>query len=78
MKEFNVTLNMHNYVDFEEVSYIGVWKLYYLDLISKATGEIVTIPMTEEQFDTLLLEMEENIKCLKNELQFLKTGVVIY
>lgn len=60
MNEFNVTLNMHNYFDFDRVYYEKRYGLYYLGLVSKATGEIIEIPMTNEQFDILLEEMQEN------------------
>ena len=36
------------------------YDLFYLSLVSKATGEIIEIPMTNEQFDMLLEEMQEN------------------
>ena len=60
MNEFNVTLNMHNYFDFDKVYYEKRYDLFYLSLVSKATGEIIEIPMTNEQFDILLEEMQEN------------------
>ena len=60
MNEFNVILNMHNYFDFDRVYYEKRYDLFYLSLVSKATGEIIEIPMTNEQFDILLEEMQEN------------------
>ena len=60
MNKFNVTLNMHNYFDFDKVYYEKRYDLFYLSLVSKATGEIIEIPMTNEQFDILLEEMQEN------------------
>ena len=60
MNKFNVTLNMHNYFDFDKVYYEKRYDLFYLSLVSKATGEIIEIPMTNEQFDMLLEEMQEN------------------
>jgi len=60
MNEFNVTLNMHNYFDFDRAYYEKRYDLFYLSLVSKATGEIIEIPMTNEQFDILLEEMQEN------------------
>lgn len=60
MNEFNVTLNMHNYFDFDRVYYEKRYDLFYLNLVSKATGEIIEIPLTNEQFDILLEEMQEN------------------
>ena len=60
MNEFNVILNMHNYFDFDRVHYEKRYDLFYLSLVSKATGEVIEIPMTNEQFDILLEEMQEN------------------
>ena len=60
MDNFHVTLNMHNYFDFDRVHYKKQYDLFYLSLVSKATGEIIEIPMTNEQFDILLEEMQEN------------------
>lgn len=62
MNEFNVILNMHNYFDFDRAYYEKRYDLFYLSLVSKATGEIIEIPMTNEQFDILLEEMQENEK----------------
>lgn len=59
-EEFHVILNLNNYFWFEDVHYSKRYNLYYLDVTSKATGEIIQIPLTEEQFDMLLEEMEEN------------------
>lgn len=60
MNNFHITLNMHNYFDFDKVYYEKRYNLFYLSLVSKATGEIIEIPMTNEQFDILLEEMQEN------------------
>lgn len=59
-EEFHVKLNLNNYFWFEDVHYSKKYNLYYLDVTSKATGEIIQIPLTEEQFDILLEEMQEN------------------
>lgn len=72
MNEFNVTLNMHNYFDFDRVYYEKRYDLFYLSLVSKATGEIIKIPMTNEQFDILLEEMEEETKFLEEQLKLTK------
>lgn len=77
-QEFHVILNLNNYFFFEDVHYSKKLKLFYLDVTSKATGEIIQIPLIEEQFDTLLKEMEANIQRLQNEIQFLKTGLVVW
>ena len=60
MNNFHITLNMHYYFDFDKVYYEKRYGLFYLSLVSKATGEIIEIPMTNEQFDILLEEMQEN------------------
>lgn len=60
MNNFHITLNMHNYFDFDKVYYEKRYDLFYLSLVSKATGEIIEIPMTNKQFDILLEEMQEN------------------
>ena len=72
MNEFNVTLNMHNYFDFDRVYYEKRYDLFYLSLVSKATGEIIKIPMTNEQLDILLEEMEEETKFLEEQLKLTK------
>lgn len=72
MDNFHVTLNMHNYFDFDKVYYEKRYNLFYLSLVSKATGEIIEIPMTNEQFDILLEEMEEEIKFLEEQLKLTK------
>ena len=77
-EEFHVKLNLNNYFWFEDVHYSKKYNLYYLDVTSKATGEIIQIPLTEEQFDILLFEMEENIKFLKDEIQFLHVGLIVH
>lgn len=68
MNEFNITLNMHNYFDFDRTYYEKRYGLFYLSLVSKATGEIIEIPMTNEQFDSLLLEMEQGMVHKQNML----------
>ena len=77
-EQFHVILNLNNYFWFEDVHYSKKYNLYYLDVTSKATGEVIQIPLTEEQFDTLLFEMEENIKFLKDEIQFLHVGLIVH
>lgn len=67
-EEFHIKLNLNNYFWFEDVHYSKRHKLFYLDVTSKATGEIIQIPLTEEQFDTLLLEMEQEIVHKQNML----------
>lgn len=70
-EEFHIKLNLNNYFWFEDVHYSKKYNLYYLDITSKATGEIIQIPLTGEQFDTLLDEMEcENryLFCILNDI----------
>lgn len=71
-EEFHVILNLNNYFWFEDVHYSKRYNLYYLDVTSKATGEIIQIPLTEEQFDILLEEMEEETKFHEEQLKFTK------
>lgn len=73
-EEIHVTLNLNSYFWFEDVHYSKRYKLYYFDLTSKATGEIIQIPLTDEQFDLLLKEMEANVKFLEEEWQFMREG----
>lgn len=40
-EEFHVKLNLNNYFWFEDVHYSKKYNLYYLDVTSKATGEII-------------------------------------
>lgn len=75
MNKFNVTLNMHNYFDFDKAYYEKRYGLFYLSLVSKATGEIIEIPLTEEQFDKLLDEMEGEAyhkQCMLNNMPMLR------
>ena len=72
MEDFNITLNLNTYFNFDMVYFHKRYNLYYLSLISKATGEIIEIPLTNEQFDILLKEMEENVKFLEEEYRFIK------
>ena len=75
MNKFNVTLNMHNYFDFDRAYYEKRYGLFYLSLVSKATGEIIEIPLTEEQFNKLLDEMEGEAyhkQCMLNNMPMLR------
>ena len=71
-QEFHVTLNLNNYFWFEDVHYSKKHELFYLDVTSKATGEIIQIPLIEEQFDMLLEEMEEETEFLEEQLKLTK------
>lgn len=74
-EEFHITLNMNDYFWFEDVHYSKRCKLYYLDITSKATGEIIQIPLTEEQFDKLLEELEKNTKYLEESLYYTRKEI---
>ena len=65
-EEFHIMLNMNNYFWFEDVHYSKRCNLYYLDVTSKATGEIIQIPLTGKQFDILLEELKEQNDYLKD------------
>lgn len=55
----------------ERISYND--KPYYdVLLASKSTGEVITLTFDEAHFDELLTQMEENVKFLENELNFVK------
>ena len=71
-EQFHVILNLNNYFWFEDVHYSKKYNLYYLDVTSKATGEIIQIPLTEEQFDILLAEMEEEARFREEQLKLTK------
>lgn len=75
---FHIKTDMYNYFDFDKVWYDKEYNLFYLNLISKATGEIIEFPMESDQFDTLLKEMETNIKKFQDTIQFLKAGLVVW
>lgn len=75
--DFHIRTDMYNYFDFDKVWYDKEYNLFYLNLISKATGEIIEFPMESDQFDTLLKEMEANIKNIQNKIQFITTGLVV-
>ena len=55
----------------ERIGYDG--KPYYdVLLASKSTGEVITLTFDEAHFDELLKQMEENVKFLEDELNFMK------
>lgn len=68
-------IDVSKFFDFEvadeRISYNG--KPYYdVLLTSKSTGEVITLTFDEVHFDELLAQMEENIKFLEDELNFVK------
>lgn len=59
-----------NLTDFYDIGKVEHWttstgeSLYDIELISKSTGEVITWSFTEEYFDKLLIEMEQDYKRL--------------
>jgi len=59
-----------NLTDFYDVNGVEYWRtpanvlMYDIELISKSTGEVITWSFTEEYFDKLLDEMEQEYKYL--------------
>lgn len=62
-----MTINLTDFYDVDKVEHwttsIGV-SMYDIKLISKSTGEVITWSFTEEYFDKLLDEMEQEYKRL--------------
>lgn len=57
-------IDISNYFDLES---INPWKpaeiqLYEINLMSKITGEIITVTLDDKYFDILIHEMQQNIK----------------
>lgn len=54
--------------EFYDIGGVTSWKtstnvtMYDIELISKSTGEVITWSFTEEYFDKLLAQMEEELK----------------
>ena len=55
----------------ERIGYNGE-PYYDVLLASKSTGEVITLTFDEAHFDELLKQMEENVKFLEDELNFMK------
>lgn len=55
----------------ERIGYNGE-PYYDVLLASKSTGEVITLTFDEAHFDELLKQMEENVKFLEDELNFVK------
>ena len=66
-----------NLTDFYDVGKIEFWRtsinvpMYEVELISKSTGEVITWSFTEEYFDKLLNEMEEEYNGLKAHYEYI-------
>lgn len=75
------TITLINISDFFDLDSISTWRpaevqLYEIRLISKVTGELITITLDDEYFDILIAQMQRNIKnkcdlyhklCMKGE-----------
>ena len=65
-----------NLTDFYDIGKITHWttsvgvSMYDIELISKSTGEVIIWSFTEEYFDKLLDELEENTKFLEDSLYY--------
>ena len=68
-------IDVSKFFDFEaadeRISYDGE-PYYDVLLTSKSTGEVITFTFDSAHFNELLEQMEDNIKCLKDELIFVK------
>lgn len=66
-----------NLTDFYDVGNVSHWttsvgvSMYDIELISKSTGEVITWSFTEEYFDKLLDEMEEEYNGLKAHYEYI-------
>jgi hypothetical protein len=70
-----------NLTDFYDVGQVTFWRtstkgkayvpMYDVELISKSTGEVITWSFTEEYFDKLLNEMEEEYNGLKAHYEYI-------
>ena len=62
-----MTINLTDFYDVGEITHwttsTGI-SMYDIELISKSTGEVITWDFTEEYFDKLLDEMEQEYKKL--------------
>lgn len=70
-----MVIDISKFFDFEVADlHCGFDKKIYYDvlLVSKSTGEIITLTFDNVHFDELLGQMEENVKFLEDELTFVK------
>lgn len=69
-----MTINLTDFYDIDKVEHwttsIGV-SMYDIELVSKSTGEIITWSFTEEYFDKLLDEMEQEYNGLKAHYEYI-------
>ena len=70
-----------NLTDFYDVGKIEFWRtsvnvpMYDIELISKSTGEVITWSFTEEYFDKILDELEEDTKYLEESLYYTRKNM---
>lgn len=68
-------IDVSKFFDFEAADvHYGFDKDLYYDvlLVSKSTGEVITLTFDGAHFDELLAQMEENVKFLEDEVAFVK------
>ena len=69
-----MTIKLTNFYDIGEITHwttsVGV-SMYDIELISKSTGEVITWLFTEEYFDKLLDEMEQEYNSLKAHYEYI-------
>lgn len=73
-----MTINLTDFYDVDKVEHwttsIGV-SMYDIELVSKSTGEVITWSFTEEYFDKLLNEMEEEYNGLKAHYEYISWAI---
>lgn len=70
-----MVINVSKFFDFEaaDIHYGFDEEIYYdVLLISKSTGEVITLTFDGAHFDELLAQMEKNVNFLEDELTFAK------
>ncbi len=73
-----MTINLTDFYDVDNVSHwttsVGI-SMYDIELVSKSTGEVITWSFTEEYFDKLLDEMEEEYNGLKAHYEYISWAI---
>jgi len=73
-----MTINLTDFYDVGEITHwttsAGV-SMYDIELISKSTGEVITWDFTEEYFDKLLNEMEQEYNGLKAHYEYISWAI---
>ena len=76
MNGFHFNFNANKYFYFDSVNLwhtsLG-YPMYDLNLVSRATGEIITIPLTSQYFDMLLEDMATQV--VDKACQYLSIGM---